>query len=259
MKIISICNQKGGVGKTTTCLNLGAAFAKLGKKVCIIDLDPQGNLSATMGITTAGSPQKAMNDLIYLTIAGLPHPPAEFVVHHAAESVDFIPAAKTLSTAPPLLASDGDGNMVLARIFQDEFWMQYDYILIDCKPALDLLTINALAASHSIIIPVEPEGYAVDGLINLMESIERTRRQLNPALKIEGILITKANSRRNLTKRYCADLEECFPGMVFETAIPLLVEAPDAVDKLRSCVSMSGSRIGQSYMAVAKEVLAHDA
>ena len=137
--------------------------------------------------------------------------------------------------------------------------MQYDYILIDCKPALDLLTINALAASHSIIIPVEPEGYAVDGLINLMESIERTRRQLNPALKIEGILITKANSRRNLTKRYCADLEECFPGMVFETAIPLLVEAPDAVDKLRSCVSMSGSRIGQSYMAVAKEVLAHDA
>lgn len=254
MKIISICNQKGGVGKTTTTLNLSAALAKLGNKVLVLDFDPQRNLSDTLGYVTDNSPT-TINELLYFTAYGMTCDFTACIRHNELENVDYIPATPSLSSAPTMLASANNGHMVLSTVLNAPIFQAYDFILIDCKPSLDLLTNNALTASDGIVIPIEPEEYAVTGLADLMETIETTKHQMNERLTVLGVLITRADSRRSSVKLVREELTTAIGNQLFETTIPFLVEASDAARAKRSCVSVTGSRIGDCYLNVAQEIL----
>lgn len=258
MKTIAICNQKGGVGKTTTTINLGAALAKLGKRVLLINLDPQRNLSDTLGYVPDNTPS-TVNELIYFTAYNMPVTMANFVRHHDGENLDYIPATPALSSAPTLLATVADGARVLARAIAG-FDMGnsadgYDYCLLDCKPSLDLLTINALAAADGLLVPVEPEEYAVAGISDLLGTMSQVQRSYNPPLELLGVLLTRCDRRRSSIHRVRDDLIAALGDKVFNTMIPYLTEASNAPRERRSCVSKEGSEIGQAYMAVAKEVL----
>lgn len=255
MKTIAICNQKGGVGKTTTTMNLGAALAKLEKRVLLIDLDPQRNLSDTLGYTPDNTPSTT-NEMIYFAAYGMPRDYSTFIRHNEAEKLDFVPATPALSSAPTLLAAVADGNHVLPRVIAEIGELRsYDYCLIDCKPSLDLLTTNALAAADGILIPVEPEEYAVNGIADLTGTVAQIRQQLNPTLEITGVLLTRCDLRRSSVRTVRDDLIAALGDRVFETMIPFLAEASAAPKNHRSCVSQRGSRIGELYMDVAREVL----
>ena len=198
MKIIAICNQKGGVGKTTTTINLGAALSKLGKRVLLIDLDPQRNLSDTLGYVPDNTPS-TVNELIYFTAYNMPVVVSGFIRHHPA-----------LSSAPTLLATVADGARVLARaiaaLTMSDGAASYDYCLLDCKPSLDLLTINALAAADGLLAPVEPEEYAVAGISDLLGTVRQVQRSYNPALEVLGVLLTRCDRRRSSVQQVRDDL-----------------------------------------------------
>jgi len=254
MKTIAVATKKGGPGKTTTTLNTGAALAKQGKKVLLIDLDPQRNLSDTLGYIHSNRPE-TMNKLIYYSSYDMPCDYWQFIQRNELEGVDFIPSTRVLNAAPAMLSMVKNSSMVLAKVFQAEFFQQYDFIILDCRAAQDLLTDNALAASDGVIIPLEPEEYAVAGLADVLDTVDTIRNQLKPSLSVTGVLITKADSRRNSVSVIRAELEEVLGDKLFKTTIPYLNEAPEAVKKRCSCVSMKNSRIGACYMEVAGEVL----
>lgn len=254
MKILSIANQKGGVGKTTTTVNLGAALASMGQRVCLVDLDSQRNLSHTVEVDGHGN--RSIADMIYNHVSGIGYEPEQWLLHNERERLDYVQASTMLSTAPSILATSDNSSLVLSEILHSPVFAEYDYILIDCRPALDLLAVNALAASDAVVIPVEPEPYAVDGLAELFASIERTRKTVNPELKVNGIVVTRADSRRKMTHRMIADLREVFGTQVYNTVIPFLADAAKAADEQRSAVSMNGSRLGSDYLELAKEVMA---
>lgn len=254
MTIISVVNQKGGVGKTTTTINLAAALAKGGKHVLVVDLDAQRNATTTLN---RGEYQGAsINDLIYFAVSGTPYDMNYYIRHNDHEGIDYIPACPVLSSAPGILATDRDSSTVLSRILRTPYFEKYDFILIDCKPSLDLLVINALAASHQLIVPVEPEDFAVDGLADLLSTVARIRESFNALLDINGILVTKASMFRKRTSEIISQLREVFADMVFDTVIPNLADAAKAQDAHSSMVNCSESRrLGRLYMEVAKEVL----
>lgn len=256
MRIVAVCNQKGGVGKTTTAVNLGAALARLGQKVLLADIDPQRNLSDTLGFVQDNTPTTT-NELIYFTAYNMPINLSSFIRHNEKEQVDFIPASPALSSAPTILANVADGNRVLAKALSAVgSQCDYDVCIIDCKGSLDLLTSNALTAADSIIIPVEAEEYAVNGLADLLSTIDSIQKSLNPKLTIDGILINRADTRRSNVKTTRDDLTEALgDGVVLETMIPYLKEVSDAPTEHRTCVTKKGSRVGELYMDVAKEVI----
>ncbi len=254
MKIISIVNQKGGVGKTTTTINLAAGLAKEGKRVLVVDLDPQRNATTTLN---RGEYQGvSINDLIYFAVSGTPYDINYYIQRNDHEEVDFIPASPVLSSAPGILATDRDGSTVLSRIFRTPYFEKYDFILLDCKPSLDLLVINALAASHELLVPVEPEDYAVDGLADLLSTFNRIHESFNELLEINGILVTRANMTRKRTGEIIQQLREVFGDLVYETVIPNLAEAAKAQDARSSMVNFQESRrLGGLYMTLTEEVL----
>ena len=252
-KTITICNQKGGVGKTTTAVNLGAALGRLGSKILLIDLDSQQNLTATLRKEEKN--KNNINDLIYLEVKGDSYDPAEYISHNGNENIDFIPASAMLSTAITILASDTNSQQVLTRILEHPYFLKYDYIIFDCKPTTDLLVINAMAASDGVIIPTDPSDYAVEGCLELYHIIGQMQR-IYPRLELLGVLITRADARRNITKTIENELRNHFQDKVFKTVIPELAEAANAAREQRSSVS-TRNRIGNLYLEVAKEVIAN--
>lgn len=252
-RILAVTNQKGGVGKTTTSVNLAAGLAQAGKRVLLVDLDPQGN--ATMG---SGIDKRALKSSVYQVLLGLAT--ADSVRHKSVSGgYDLIPANRDLAGAEVELVNlehrESRLKGALASIAGD-----YDFILLDCPPALNMLTVNGLVAAHAVMIPMQCEYYALEGLSDLVNTIKRLRQHLNPKLEIEGLLRTMYDPRNTLAQQVSAQLREHFGDKVYATVIPRnvrLAEAPSfgvpAVTLDREC---KGS---QAYVELAVEILSRDA
>ena len=251
-RIVSIANQKGGVGKTTTAINLGASLAAEGKHTLIIDCDPQGNTTGGLGFPKDPSRRTLYNALI------LDELPERVILQTQVSGLDLLPADKNLVGAAVELVSLENREYRL-KAFSEPIRTAYEFVIIDCPPALDLLTINALAASDSVLIPIQCEYYAMEGVAELYDTLMRLRRSVNPALAIEGILLTMFDDRTTLSKQVAADLRSFFGSQVFDTVIPRNVRLAEAPSHGKPIIFYDISSKGaESYIQLAKEVIAND-
>ncbi len=218
---IALCNQKGGVGKTTTAISLGAALAGYGRRVLAIDFDPQGALSAGLGVSTHDVPN------IYDLMLGTTKDAHDAIQATSTSGLDVIPANIDLSAAEVHLVNEVAREQILARVLR-QVNDDYDVILIDCQPSLGLLTVNALTASHGVLIPLECEFFALRGVALLVETIDKVKDRLNPALELDGILATMFDSRTLHSREVLDRVVETFGDRVFETVISRTVKFPDA-------------------------------
>ena len=248
-KIIAFSNQKGGVGKTTTCVNMSAYLANKGKKVLIVDLDPQGN--ATSGLGFAKSEVK--NSVYNVMIDDMPV--ADAVMKTCVDNLDILPSNIDLAGAEVELVYLKDREHVLKKVL-DSARSSYDFITIDCPPSLGLLTINALAASDTVIIPIQSEYYALEGLSQLMNTIKLVVKHLNQTLKIEGVVLTMKDNRAIISRQITDEIKKFFGKRVFETAIPRnirLAEAPShGVPIMMHDTKCSGAK---AYLSLTEEFL----
>ena len=226
-QIIAIANQKGGVGKTTTCANLGIGLAQSGKKVLLIDGDPQGSLTISLGNPQPDKLPFTLSDAMGRILMDEPIRPGEGILHHP-EGVDLMPADIQLSGMEVSLVNAMSRETIL-RQYLDTLKGQYSHILIDCQPSLGMLTVNALAAANRVIIPVQAEYLPAKGLEQLLQTINKVRRQINPKLQIDGILLTMVDSRTNFAKEISALLRETYGSKikVFTSEIPHSVRAKE--------------------------------
>ena len=254
-KIISITNQKGGVGKTTTTINLGTALSKLDQEVLIIDLDPQGNASTGLGIEVEDRDVSTYE----LLVENLPLD--QVIKETEIQSLDIIPATVDLSSADIELLSNEKRSHLLYEALRkkQENKHKYDYILIDCPPSLNLLTVNAMVASHSVLIPLQSEFFALEGLSQLLLTVKEVRQTANENLRVEGIVLTMFDSRNNLSKQVEADARSNLRELVFETVIPRNVRVSEAPSYSMPVLTYDPSSKGsQAYMDLAKELLANN-
>ena len=248
-KILAIANQKGGVGKTTTAINLGASLAANDVRVLVVDSDPQGN--ATTGVGVAKDPERP--SLYHVLLAGVSAKDA--VVQTEFLGLELIPADKNLVGANLELV-DQDRREYRLRDSLAPLRDVYPYILIDCPPALDLLTLNALVAADSVLVPIQCEFFALEGISELMDTIERIRAAFSHPLEVEGILLTMFDDRTNLTKQVEADLKGFFGKKVFDTVIPRSIRLAEAPSHGKPILSYDlRSRGAESYIRLAKEIL----
>jgi chromosome partitioning protein len=250
-RIIAIANQKGGVGKTTTAVNLGASLAASEQKTLVIDCDPQGNTTSALGF-----PKDPARRTLYQTLI-LDEPIERVTLDAQVEGLDLIPSDKNLVGASVELVLMENREFRLKAAISG-IKEKYDYILLDCPPALDLLTLNALAASDSVLVPIQCEYLALEGVSELLDTLMRLRRTINPSLAIEGILLTMYDDRTTLSKQVAADLRSFFGGQVFETVIPRNVRLAEAPSHGMPVMFYDiHSKGAESYIQLAKEVIAN--
>lgn len=251
-RVIAITNQKGGVGKTTTAINLGASLAANDLKVLVVDSDPQGNSTTGLGIQKT----PGMKTLYDALLGG--NALEETVTHTALEGLDLVPADKNLVGADIELI-DIERREFRLRQTLETLRNSYDYILIDCPPALDLLTLNAMIAADSVLVPIQCEFFALEGVSELMDTIDRIRDSFQHPLRIQGILLTMYDERTNLTRQVAKDLREFFGSDVFRTIIPRSVRLAEAPSYGKPILLYDvRSRGAESYIKLAKEILENE-
>jgi chromosome partitioning protein len=251
-RVFAIANQKGGVGKTTTAINLAASLAASDLKVLVIDSDPQGNATTGLGITK--EPDKP--SIYHVLLEDVPASGA--VVPTALEGLFVIAADKNLVGANLELVDATNREFRLRERIQ-QIRGEFDFILIDCPPALDLLTLNALIAADSVLVPIQCEFFALEGISELMDTIDRVRDSFNHDLDVEGILLTMYDDRTNLTRQVAADLKEFFADKVFRTVIPRSIRLAEAPSFGKPILGYDPrSRGAESYIRLAKEILDHE-
>ena len=251
-RVTAIVNQKGGVGKTTTAINLATALAAAGKRVLVIDLDPQGNASTGLGIARG---QRRVTT--YHLLLG-EQPLAAAMLDTPVPGLSLVPASVDLSGAEVELVAADDREYRLRKVLEQdaESMSQFDYALIDCPPSLGLLTLNALVASTSVMVPLQCEFYALEGLSHLIRTIERVKRNLNPALEIQGVVLTMFDRRNNLSDLVAADVRGHFGDKVYETVIPRNVRVSEAPSHGKPVLLYDFRCPGaQAYIHLASEVL----
>jgi len=247
-KVISVTNQKGGVGKTTTSINLSASLVKLDKRILLLDMDPQGNASVGLGVDT-----RELENTIYDVLLG--ESTAKAAIVSSESGVDVMTANGDLAGAQVELLNEIGRELRLKKAL-NPIMDEYDYIFIDCPPALNVLTINALVASNSVMIPMQCEYFALEGLSALISTIRAIRETLNPSLKIEGLLRTMFDKRNSLSGEVSRQLETHFGNKVYETVIPRNVRLAEAPSYGEPAISYSPQSKGaRAYGLLAKEML----
>jgi chromosome partitioning protein len=250
-KTIAIANQKGGVGKTTTTINVGASLASLNAQTLIVDCDPQANSTAGLGFAKDPARRSLYHGLI------LDAPLDSLLLECRPENLRLIPADKNLVGATVELVDAPEREHVLARRLQP-LRGRFDFILLDCPPALDLLTLNALVAADSVLVPIQCEYFALEGVSELLDTLMRIRRSHNPRLAVEGILLTMFDERTNLAHQVRDDLKDFFGDQVFSTVIPRNVRLAEAPSYGKPVILYDPQcRGSESYMELAKEVINH--
>ncbi|MDR1033557.1 MAG: AAA family ATPase [Bifidobacteriaceae bacterium] len=250
-KIISLCNQKGGVGKTTTTINLAAAFAELERKVLIVDFDPQGAASVGLGINAYN-----LDKTVYDLLIDRQFRARDAVLHTDVEFVDIIPANIDLSAAEVQLVNEVAREQILKHALQDVI-DDYDVILIDCQPSLGILAVNSLCASHGVLIPLTTEFFALRGVALLMNTIEKVRDRLNPSLKLDGIVITMFDARTLHSKEVALRLLDEFKQDLLHTSVPRTVKFPDASIASQPITEFATDhKAADAYRQLARELIA---
>lgn len=248
-RIIAMCNQKGGVGKTTTTINLGAALARYGRRVLAVDFDPQGALSAGLGVAAHDVPT------IYDLMLGHVKDPAEVIQHTEVEGLDVIPANINLSAAEVHLINEVAREQILAGVLR-KVSSNYDVILIDCQPSLGLLTVNALTASHGVLIPLACEYFALRGVALLIETVDKVRDRLNPQLELDGIIATMFDPRTLHAREVLERVVSTFDEKVFDTVIGRTVKLPDASVAAKSILEYAPDNpAAEAYLRLARELV----
>ncbi len=257
-KVIALANQKGGVGKTTTSVNLGIGLARQGKKVLLVDADSQGNLTDSLGWRTPDELKETLTSVMTKVVTDEPLGENEAILHHE-EGVDLLPSNIELS-ALEMLLSNTISRETIMRSYLQSVKHRYDYVLIDCSPSLGLVTVNALAAADSIIIPVLSHYLPTKGLSQLIQTINRIRRTINPQLEIEGVLLTMVDSRTNFAKDISENLRvNCGDRIpVFQTEIPLTIRTAEASATGTSIYQHAANdKAAKAYESLVQEVMAN--
>jgi chromosome partitioning protein len=255
-KVIALCNQKGGVGKTTTCVNLGIGLSMQGKKVLLIDADAQASLTLSLGYIKPDEMSATLSDVMQMVIDEKQIPEGYGILHHN-EGVDLLPANIDLSGMEVRLINTMSRESVL-KTYLEEVKNKYDYVIIDCMPSLGMLTINSIVAANSIIIPSQPHFLSVKGLELLLATISKVKKQIKPNLKIDGILMTMVDNRTNFTRDVIALIRGQYGGniKVFQNEIPLSIKAVETSAEGTSIyMHDKNGKVAVAYEALTKEVL----
>lgn len=256
-KMIAICNQKGGVGKTTTTVNLGVGLAMQGKKVLLVDADPQCDLTTCLGWSDTDNLKNTLSDKMMEVVRGSESNPLNGILHHK-ENVDLVPASSDLFDFEISLVTAMNREVILKN-YLSEVKNKYDYVLIDCSPSLGMMTLNSLSAADSVIIPVQAHYLSAKCMTQLLRTVNKVKRYINPNLQIDGILLTIVDNRTNLAKSTVDTLRQNFGShiKIYKSQIPMAIKAAEVASKGESIYAYEPkSTVSKAYAEFTKEVLA---